>query len=92
LIRGLTIELEPLAAVQKTTVAEANLFESFDLIELMLLANSNTSRSDSYTFSVLSSQGCSVIFIADVWRTSSPASMASSELMGTGIVSVPVGV
>jgi hypothetical protein len=56
-----------------------------DLVELNLLANMNNSTNESHTFAVLSSHGCSVMFIADVWRTSSPASMASAELIGTGV-------
>jgi hypothetical protein len=56
-----------------------------DLVELMSLADLDNVASNLSTFSVLSSHGCSVMFIADVWRTSSPASMVLGELMDTGI-------
>ena len=62
----LTVELETFAAVKKTTVAQANLFQGLYLIELTMLVHLHAVAINLYTFSVLSSHGGSVMFIADV--------------------------
>jgi len=82
----LAVELETFAAVKKTTVAKTNLFQDLHLLELILLADSGDAATKLHTFSVLSSHGCPAMFMADVWRTSSPSSISLCEFMGTGMM------
>ena len=81
-----TIEFAPLAAVEETAVAEADLLQRLDFLDLMSSVRMKMTSKSRHTLMELSSHDSEVVFMVATDIASSLGSMASLVLIGTGIL------